>query len=141
LLALVAAAMTADWLVKRHYEAAAVGLVVSGGLAVCRFRGRFPETRLANFHLGNFSGRHRPKQPRCHVPSGGNRWRGIRRAWQLAGALTDFGAAAGGLLLGGFLVRNNSLTGKSGIIGLALLAAGVWFCRDGVKKLLTGGQG
>jgi hypothetical protein len=53
------------------------------------------------------------------------------------GALTDFVAAAGGLLLGGFLVKDNSLTGKWGIMGLALLAAGIWFIRDGVKKLRT----
>jgi len=29
----------------------------------------------------------------------------------------------------------NSLSGKWGIIGVALLAAGVWFGWDGVKKL------
>ena len=45
MLALVAAAMTADWLVKRHYEAAAVGLVVSGVLpsvAPCEWRPAAP---------------------------------------------------------------------------------------------------
>jgi hypothetical protein len=53
----------------------------------------------------------------------------------LAGALTDFVASAGGFLTGVFLMKDNSLTGKWGIIGLALLAAGVWFLWDGVRKL------
>ena len=92
-------------------------------------------------HLPNFRGTHRPKQPRWHVPSSRNRWRGMRRAWQLAGALTDFVAAVGGFLFGGFLVRDNSLTGKWGMMGLALLAAGVWLGWDGVKKLRAWGQG
>lgn len=87
------------------------------------------------FHLPNLSGGQRPRQPHWHVPSNRNRWRGIRRVWHLAGALTDFVASAGGFLTGVFLMKDNSLTGKWGIIGLALLAAGVWFLWDGVRKL------
>jgi hypothetical protein len=38
-------------------------------------------------------------------------------------------------------VKDNSLTGKWGIMGLVLLVAGVWLGWDGVKKFRAWGQG
>jgi hypothetical protein len=102
----------------------------------------------ADFHLPKI-GRPRSAPPRASSESNAPRpprdvWGslqgGVKGGWQLARGLTDLVAAFGAFVFGALLVKDYSQAGPGSItsnliIGVALLAGGLWFLRDGARKL------